>query len=808
MSTSKHFNKICIIVIILAMLGTVLFMNGEAFGLTPVIDTDSEYHSDDVWFTENDKDAGWDTSGATVITLEGEDASVSGQGAYAYDGSVYISNAGKYVVSGTLTDGSIVVDAADSSKIWILLDGVEISCSDDACIRVEQADKVFLTLAEGTENRLSSGAEYSEEALGDGTGGVVFSHDDLTINGSGSLMVTAAYKHGIEANDDLVITGGTITIEAPGDGIHVNDSLRMMEVTLTITAVDDGIDIDGAGVEETTASAARDTAGTEDTAVGNAAVLDPSQNGYLHIESGTYAITSDGDAIHTAGDITITGGTVVISSGDDGIHSETAFEMVAGTVLIEDCYEGIEAKTIHIAGGDVTVYPEDDGLNANGNSSMGMDMGNMAGRKGGMQMPGEENMSEMSDTSQSGVRRERPGEEPPEMTGGEMPEPPQMSDGENRTEIQEQQTDGEGNTQDMSAVDMTKTENTLGDEDTGIAAENRADAADEAAVEEETWIRISGGSVTVINVNGRDADGLDSNGDIYITGGTVRVSLEGASGTNSAIDYASENGGVCEVTGGTLVACGGSSMAEGFDAGSTQVGILYNLEAAAEAGTEVQVLDENGETVLSYTAECAFNSVALSCPELEVGRTYTIVVGDVTEEVTPDSTAVTVGTAGMGMGGFGGSMQPGGMNNTGQNADMGGMRRRGGIDRAENAERTEESSASSKMMQVPESGDMPGPPQMPEDGDMPDPPQMAENGDMPDPTQMQESGDLQADGDMPEPSQKGEDEGFAQVENEAMTEEADAALTGEEPTKTMPYVGIAAAVLAAAILFAVLYRRH
>ena len=123
-------------------------------------------------------------------------------------------------------------------------------------------------------------------------------------------------------------------------------------------------------------------------------------------------------------------------------------------------------------------------------------------------------------------------------------------------------------------------------------------------------------------------------------------------------------------------------------------------------------------------------------------------------------------------------------------------------------------------MQVPESGDMPGPPQMPEDGDMPDPPQMAENGDMPDPpqmaengdmpdpTQMQESGDLQADGDMPEPSQKGEDEGFAQVENEAMTEEADATLTGEEPTKTMPYVGIAAAVLAAEILFAVLYRRH
>lgn len=673
MSTSKHFNKICIIVIILAMLGTVLFMNGEAFGLTRVIDTDSEYHSDDVWFTDNDQDAGWDTSAATVIALEGEDASVSGQGAYAYDGSVlYISNAGKYVVSGTLTDGSIVVDAADSSKVWILLDGVEISCADDACIRVDQADKVFLTLAEGTENRLSSGAEYSEEALADGTGGVIFSHDDLTINGSGSLTVTAAYKHGIEANDDLVITGGTITIDAPGDGIHVNDSLRMMETTLTIMAVDDGIDIDGAGTEETDAAA------------------DPSQNGYLHVESGTYTITSEGDAIHTASDITITGGTFTISSGDDGIHSETVFDMVAGTVLIEECYEGIEAKTINIAGGDVTVYPTDDGLNANGNSGMSMGMGNMAagmaGRKGGMQMPGGENMSEM-----------------PEMgENGEMPEPPQRPDGENMTEMPEMpQADEEEVAQEALAGNMAETENAPTDENAGAAAE-----------EEETWLCISGGSVTVINESGRDADGLDSNGDIYITGGTVRVSMTGSDGSNSAIDYGSENGGVCEVTGGTLVACGGSSMAEGFDSGSTQVGILYNLETTAEAGTEVQVLDESGEVLLSYTAECAFNSVALSCPELEVGRTYTIAVGDVTEEVTPDSTAVTVGTAGMGMGGFGGGMH-GGMDGIRQ---QGGMQR-GGMGRMENTESTEsaendetqnDSSENSMMPQSLENGEMPG----------------------------------------------------------------------------------------------------
>ena len=803
MSTSKHFNKICIIVIILAMLGTVLFMNGEAFGLTPIIDTDSEYHSDDTWFTENDQDAGWDTSGATVITLEGEDASVSGRGAYAYDGSVYISNAGKYVLSGSLTDGSIVVDAADSSKVWILLDGVEISCLDDACIRVDQADKVFLTLAEGTENSLSSGVEYTEEALADGTGGVIFSHDDLTINGSGSLTVTAAYKHGIEANDDLVITGGTITIDAPGDGIHVNDSLRMMETTLTITAVDDGIDIDGAGTEETAAAVDSTSATT----------ADPSQNGYLHIESGTYNITSEGDAIHTAGDITITGGTFTISSGDDGIHSEAAFDMVAGTVLIEECYEGIEAKTINIAGGDVTVYPTDDGLNANGNSGMGMGMGNMAagmaGRKGGG-MQGGENMTEMPEPPQmpdGENMTEMP--EPPEIPDGEnmneMPEPPQMPDGENMTVMPEMpRADEEGAAQEVPAGNTAETEKAPTDENAGAAVEEQTATTEEAAVEEETWLCISGGSVTIINESGRDADGLDSNGDIYITGGTVRVSMTGSDGSNSAIDYGSENGGVFEVTGGTIVACGGSSMAEGFDVGSTQVGILYNLESAAQAGTDVQVLDENGEELLSYTAECAFNSVALSCPELEVGSTYTIVIGDISEEVTPDSTAVTVGTAGMGMSGFGGgmqngNMQPGGMNNMMQNTDAGGMRKQGGMQRggmgrmgntestdstgstesaesAENDETQNDSSENSMMTRMPEGGEMPDPPQMTEGEEMPDPMQMGE--------------------------------GSPQMENGTMTEAANTGLTPEEQTKNTQYIGIAAAVLAAAILFAVLYRRH
>ena len=341
MSTHKNLDKICVAIVICSLVLTVLFMNGEALGITKIVDEDAEQNSDSSYFTTNDQDGTWDSTGAVRITLTGDGASISGNGAYVYDGNVVISEAGRYVFSGSLEDGSIIVDAHDSSKVWILLDGVEISCSDDACIQVDQADKVFLTLAQDSQNILKSGAEYSDTALSDGTDGAIFAHDDLTINGSGSLEVTAQYRHGVSANDDLVITGGNITITAAEDAIHANDSIRIKEAAITVTAGDDGL-----------------------------LTANEVENGYLYIESGSLDITAAGDGIHTTGDITVAGGEINISSGDDGIHSDSSVFIQDGTILISDCYEGIEALIIDVSGGDVTVVPQDDGFNANGGSSM------------------------------------------------------------------------------------------------------------------------------------------------------------------------------------------------------------------------------------------------------------------------------------------------------------------------------------------------------------------------------------------------------------------------------------------------------
>ena len=568
MSTHKNIDRICVVVLVLTLLVTVAFMNGEKLGIRVVADEDAESYSGSTYFTENDVDGDWaDNAYTTYITLEGSGGTIDGNGAYFLDGDLVISNGGWYVLTGTLEDGKIIVDAHDSSKVWIRLNGVTVSCSDDACLRVDQADKVFLTLAEDTENSFTSGTVYSEEALADNTGGTIFSHDDLTINGSGSLSITAGFKHGIDVNDSLVITGGTITITAPQDGIHVSDSLRFMEASLTIDA------------------------------------------------------------------------------GDDAVHSDDELYIESGTVLINSCYEGFEAVTIDIAGGDITMYPTDDGINANGGSST-MGFGGRGGGTNGMPSPpdfSDRDMSSMSNTSEGGMPSM-----PGEMSGTTS-------------------TDGEMTSGMPSQGEMPSTPGEM----PGAAQTENSDTDDTATDEKEPYIRISGGTLTIINATGRDADGLDSNGSIYIDGGDIRISLLG-DGTNNAIDYGSESGGECIVTGGTILAFGGSGMAEEFSENCTQCAVLYNIGSTVEAGTLFSLLDQEGEEIISYTPECSYSSVSFSLPEMTVGETYTVVCGENSSELTMDSTAVSAGTTAgekiggnagghaFGMGGMGG-MRRGGM---------------------------------------------------------------------------------------------------------------------------------------------------
>ncbi|MCM1027326.1 MAG: carbohydrate-binding domain-containing protein [Roseburia sp.] len=464
MSTHKHIDKICVLVTVFVLLLTFLFMNGRALGITVMASEDES----DGMFTANDRDADWNVTGATEITLSDDGTIVRGNGAYVYNGALYIAYAGRYLISGELSDGNIIVSADGDDKIWLMFDGVSVHCEEDAALRVEQADKVFITLAEGTENSLSSGSRYRADATAAGVDGTIYSRDDLTINGSGSLRVTAGYQHGIVCNDDLVLAGGTLTIEAVQDGIHANDSVRIREAEITVSAGDDGITV----------------------------------------------------------------------SNDD----ETAFLYVeSGKINILSCYEGLEAIDITIAGGTIDIRSTDDGINANGNGS-------------------------------------------------------------------------------------------------------------------KSVIRIAGGDITILNENGRDADGLDSNKDIYISGGRLLVSVAD-SGSNCAIDYGSENGGVCEISGGTVIACGGSTMAEGFDSSSPQGFLMYNTSAGA--GTVVTLESADGSLLLSEEIPYRFSSLVVSTPEMAVGDTVRITVGGTATElaVTNSSNDFGFGRGGMAGGMWGGKGQ-------------------------------------------------------------------------------------------------------------------------------------------------------
>lgn len=747
MSTHKNLDRICVAIVAGSLVLTALFMNGESLGITKIVDEDAEQNSDSVYFTANDQNGSWDVTGATVITLTGDGASISGSGAYTVDGNVVISNAGYYEVSGTLTDGYISVDAYDSSKVFILLNGVEISCSDDACIRVDQADKVFLTLAEGSQNSITSGSSYNETALNDGTDGAIFAHDDLTINGSGSLAVTAQYMHGIAANDDLVITGGTITVTAAADAIHANDSLRIKEASITVDAGDDGL-----------------------------VTSNDVENGYFYLESGTLDITAADDAIHTTGDLTMVGGDVTINAGDDGIHSDAGVNISGGTLLAKECYEGIEALTIDVSGGDVTIYPQDDGFNANGGSGdmfgggMGGGMGGGPGGGHGMGTAG----------------------------AGEMPTPPDMG------------TTGAG---------QMPSDTSAGQDGT----QTSTDAADS-----ETYIKISGGTIKIINETGNDADGLDSNGDILISGGTVYVSLVGT-GSNSAVDYASESGGVAEISGGTIIACGASAMAEAFDTSSTQASILYNTSTTAEAGTTLAIEDADGKVLLSWDVPCSFSSALISCPDMEVGGTYTVVIGENAEEITLSEVSASYGDAQSSM--YDGNMNWGGMKNRG---DRQGNRRG---DSSDGSTESETASETENMHGGPGHGGPRGgqtPPDMSQGGETGEsggqaPPDMSQGGETGEgggqtPPEMSQSGETgEGGGQMPPDMSQGGMTGGPSMQDqqnqgqpgqqEQTQEEEDAAaqdtVTAQPvDAKSGAVIGGSAALLAAAVAVVLLYKKH
>ncbi len=303
-----------------------------------------------------------------------------------------------------------------------------------------------------------------------------------------------------------------------------------------------------------------------------------------------------------------------------------------------------------------------------GGGMPGQDMENATGgamRQMGGGMPGQD----MENATGSAMRQMdggMPGRNMENATGGAMR---QMGGGmpgqdmENATGSAMRQMDGGMPGQDMEDA----TGGAMRQMDSDMSGEDGENVSESEDI--PTYIRISGGKLAIVNETGNDADGLDSNGSIYITGGEIRISLT-SNGSNSAIDYASENSeSVCEISGGTVVACGASGMAEAFSQTSSQGAILYNFSEGAEAGTTIELAKTDGTVLLSYEVPCGFSSANLSSPELELGETYTLNIGDQTEEITLEDISTTYGESSQGMGG--GRMGRGSFQAAGQNMASG-----------------------------------------------------------------------------------------------------------------------------------------
>ena len=411
--------------------------------------------------SDRDLEGTYEESEATKVVLSDSGCSVDGSGAAAEGSTVTITKAGTYVISGSLSDGQVVVDA-DGEKVQLVLDGASVSSSSSAALYVKNAKKVWVTLAEGSQNSLATSGEYvqTDDNNVDGT---LFSKDDLAVNGTGSLSVTSATGHGIVCKDALVLVSGSVDVTAANHAIQAKDSVAVIDGTWTLSAGKDGIHCEN----------------------GDDATL-----GSICLAGGTLSVTAGSDGFDAGRYLEVDGGTIGVAAGDDGLHAEYDLVVNGGTVTVSQSYEGIEGSTVTVTGGEIDVTSSDDGINAAGEPS--------------------EDATDGSG-SDSGAAQTTDGGAQPFPTSGGAPSDPPANDnapggeapGDGGVPSGEAPTDGDAPSGDGAPSGMP---------DDGF------DEADDTAK-----VTITGGSINIVaGGDGIDSNGdlLVSGGETYVSGPT------------------------------------------------------------------------------------------------------------------------------------------------------------------------------------------------------------------------------------------------------------------------------------------------
>lgn len=596
----------------------------------------------DDMFTDRDLDVGYEESDSVKISLSDDSTTVSSGSSdnsstddtvdgVTVDGNVItITSGGTYIISGTLTEGQLVVDA-DDEKVQLVLDNADITCATSAAIYVKSASKTFITLAEGSENILMNTAEF--EAIDDNNiDAVIFSKDHLALNGSGTLTINSENGHGIVSKDDLKITGGTYNITAASHALSGKDSVRIAAGTFNLVSGKDGIHSENA---------------------------DDSSKGYVYIAGGEFTIDSTGDGIDASNIVQIDDGTFDITAGGGAENS---------TKTHEDNMMGGPGGGKGPQRGEAPSGEAPDGNAPSGEAPSGeAPDGNAPSEKPSGEAPQGGSGNNSSDNSNSD--RETPPEKPDSNTDQAAGTKGIKADGRlyinggtftinsaddsvhsnsavtinDGTYALATGDDGvhSGEALEINGGTITISESyeglegltvTINDGDIDITSSddgiNAAGGTEEMGFgrmgndrtentsTDEMWMEINGGYIHVL----AGGDGIDSNGDITVNGGEVYIDGPSDNG-NSAIDYGDRS--ACYVNGGTVVAIGSSGMAEDISDDSDQQVMLVKLDSQKEAG-EVILTDSDGNEIITYTALKVYDCVIISTKDLEAGQTYTL----------------------------------------------------------------------------------------------------------------------------------------------------------------------------------------
>lgn len=578
------------------------------------------------------------------ISFNGDKAVITGPGVSAEASDITITQEGVYRITGKTTDGQIVVNAPQA-KVQLVFDNADIANTNSSAVYIADADKTFITLAPDSENFLSDGETYfyPDDTVTE-PDAAVFSKDSLTVNGTGSLTINGNYNDGIRCKDDIVITGGILDITAASDGIKGKEYVAAAGGTVTVNSGQDGVkstnktDISKGfiyicgGIFNITA--AQDGFQAETSFIAD--------DGEFNIISGggsansTKTHNDDFGAMHGGRDF---GDFKDFRQNDseyrrftemnfDGNVSFTADE----TASESSTSEAVSAKgikcgaEIRINGGTFIVDSADDALHSNGNVSIA----------GGT--------SELS-SGEKGIH----GDDLAEISGGTI----------------KVLTSYEGI--EAAVIDICGGELEIKASDDGFNASDGSTSQEGMGTYTDgVQINISDGFVYV----NADGDGLDSNGDMMISGGTILVDGP-VNGGNGALD----GNGEIIISGGLLVAAGSVQMAELPGNSSSQNVVGANI-GLCDGGTFVTLVDSSGKEILSYAPSKNFEHIVISSPDIKSGENYIIYTGgssDASEDhglydipgykndgtesgsFTVENVISTIGSQGMGgFGGFGG----------------------------------------------------------------------------------------------------------------------------------------------------------